>query len=298
MAKPKRWIDRAFTSFAVAVVVLIWLALTTWLVVDWNGFWEMIVRMEPQIKGIALMLLFVGPIWLFFKLKKVPPSRQKELIEHAGVVYLRPFTVDAEAFYEFAQMATRSSERSLEQMLCDEMKVLGSVVAIGRPDDVLVRDGATRIYVGEGGDWQSCVKRLTARAKATILVAGKTPGLLWEKEHARQNVNPTRLLLVIPAASKRDREQMIKNVEQAFGIGLPPIAERLRVPRFVVFDERWQAQLLLNVYRGWVLHVFGLPLERLGECWKVKETLAPFLARVQAEEEVRARTEELKEKGI
>lgn len=117
----------------------------------------------------------------------------------------------------------------------------------------------------------------------TVLVAGKTPGLMWEKEHARQHVKPTRLLLVIPAASRKNCELMVKNVERAFGVALPPALERLRVPRCVIFDEAWQARRLPNVYRGRLLHFFGLPLESLSKNWKVKETLAPFLSRVQAE---------------
>src|SRR5690349_17087593 len=58
MAKPKRWIDKFFTYFTVAVVVGIWFGLAVWLVVDWGGFWEMIGRMEIQIKVIPVMLLF------------------------------------------------------------------------------------------------------------------------------------------------------------------------------------------------------------------------------------------------
>jgi hypothetical protein len=215
------------------------------------------------------------------------------------VVYLRPFSADADAFLEFAQSAVGSDSglesKSLEQCLVEALKPLGSIVGIGRPDEMLARDGAARVYVGEEGDWQTCVKRLVGHAKAVVIVAGESSGVLWEEDYARRSVEPDKLLVVLPAASRKKRAKAIVNIERAFGITLPPLDKQPRVPRFLGFDQQWKTITFANVYDYHVLKFLGERFLCATSCLKYKETLGLFLGRfvtIRAAEPETAKTKE------
>ena len=100
------------------------------------------------------------------------------------VLYLRSFAADRKISF---------AERVLAEMLAK----LGPVVAIGRPDEIVPRLGAARLYVPEA-DWQRTVSLLLERSRLVLLVAGRTPGLNWEIQECRRLVPPDKLIVVVP----------------------------------------------------------------------------------------------------
>ncbi len=79
-------------------------------------------------------------------------------------LYLRPFNTD------------NSKE---EKRICETLKNLFPVYAIGDPNKILQPNGAKRIYVTDT-IWHNAVKEMTERSMLTILRIGKTDGTLWE----------------------------------------------------------------------------------------------------------------------
>lgn len=79
-------------------------------------------------------------------------------------LYLRPFNKD------------NSKE---EKRICETLKNLFPVYAIGDPNKILQPNGAKRIYVTDT-IWHNAVKEMTERSMLTILRIGKTDGTLWE----------------------------------------------------------------------------------------------------------------------
>ena len=80
-----------------------------------------------------------------------------------------------------------------EETLLSALSSLGPAVCIGRPKDSLGFGGAARLYVSDD-TWQQAVRYFMQRARAVVIVVGRTDGLLWEIATAMDVVDRTALL--------------------------------------------------------------------------------------------------------
>ena len=188
------------------------------------------------------------------------------------VLYLRPFTQDGSVNLMTANAINRAMSdkgfwRQLmtmlfrffdtyEQFISLAFKKVGPVVAIGNPTEGLPELGATRIYVGQDGDWQTMVSSLADKASYVILQIGKSDGLMWEVQHIINHVRPEQLILFIPNQNqkfvkrllRRDnfqkREKERQNVYQVFRVKtkeffLEPLPVEIGSAMFFYFEPDW-----------------------------------------------------------
>ena len=98
-------------------------------------------------------------------------------------------------------LALWSFRRNLDEALVDEIACYGSVVALGRPGQTQANFGAARHYARHE-DWQTVVLQTARSARAIVIAAGNTPGVLWEYEMLRgEGLLERTLLLFHPGAS-------------------------------------------------------------------------------------------------
>jgi hypothetical protein len=71
------------------------------------------------------------------------------------------------------------AQNTIEMKLCNYLKTIGPVIAIGKPGEHLPKLGATRLYVRDD-HWRTVASDLMDRARLVVLRAGATPGLQWE----------------------------------------------------------------------------------------------------------------------
>jgi signal peptidase II len=111
------------------------------------------------------------------------------------VLYLRPFTIDAQV------AVVGPSTVTFEELVAPEIeRAVGPMVALGDPADHLPTLGAAKAYERDD-TWRAYVARMAERACCVLLVEGTTEGLRWELEHLRKAADPGRLmLLTLPAA--------------------------------------------------------------------------------------------------
>lgn len=90
----------------------------------------------------------------------------------APVLFLRSFR--DEDIVDLTSRTGRGSIRRSEEALCDALRGIGPVVAIGRPGEYLPEAGAARLYVDDQ-DWQQAVRHFLEAAAAVVLVVGTSP---------------------------------------------------------------------------------------------------------------------------
>jgi len=167
------------------------------------------------------------------------------------VIYLRPFDEDLRQARQLGLLRyvpAPSVGLSVEQLLGRLLGPLGPLVAIGRPGEALPPLGFARLYASDT-DWQGTVLDLLARSAAVVLVAGTSPGLLWELEQVMRRVPRQRVILIVPAWPGHDHAAFQALASQRLGLQLPALNPSLSGPfphdirALICFDAHGQPQL-------------------------------------------------------
>jgi hypothetical protein len=221
------------------------------------------------------------------------------------VLYLRPFVNDAlqespqrrvlGLFPLFGLFVTGRSEE--ERVAAALKRLLGPMVAVGKPGEVLPYVGASRLYLPLD-DWQEPVRRLITQARMVVLALGPGEGTMWELRQALSSLPPERLILLVPM-SPDDYEQFRARVHADLndhgvrvrpngGIAtkVPALPEAIStsvIPSIVqgaiYFTPEWEAVYvnLEQFARG-----FELCLDRLP--WALRSGLRPAIRNLAAYE--------------
>ena len=186
------------------------------------------------------------------------------------VLLLRPFTVD-----EGGISGGAGFQLNFEQALISILSAIGPVIAVGRPGERLAPAGAARLYI-HGEDWQAQVRRLMDEARVVVLVlftpqateeTAETQGFQWEIQQTIGQLDPKKLLFVLPEATKivrippsrwvgRKKKELA--MQRSFKAFLKEIQDFLSCPipddivkaQFLYFDSEWQPKLLRTRRRG------------------------------------------------
>jgi hypothetical protein len=145
--------------------------------------------------GFSSFLLFLAIAailkileWLLRLIRTIPRDIEK-IVSNSHrrlVLYLRSFDSDDEIggswvvnIIPFVSMSIYKIRS--ETLLVRSLSKVGSVVALGRPDEKIPRLGAYRLFVSDE-EWQEKVRSLLDRAQLIVFKPGKSLGLFWEFE--------------------------------------------------------------------------------------------------------------------
>ena len=260
----RQWF-KALVSFLVAFVLMILQAVIVF-----------------QQEGNAVPLIYLGIALLLFYGVRCLKARSVDQLTLAGldndgrapVLFLRPFTEDNAVLSSGARIFNPlnpfswgkllrprglwASYRSffalrwmVEQVLAYTTRQMGPLVAIGQPGTPPML-GAYNLYVGD--DWQARVADLALRAQLVVLMAGTTPGLLWEVEFMQTRLDPVKCVIFVPDGQRRwwwpfwrkGNRRKVWDGFRAMSAALFPVAlpERLGRAAFVGFKAGWQPFVL------------------------------------------------------
>ena len=153
---------------------------------------------------IALSFFLFYPLWL--KLQIIGPRMREldalTLLERdyrPPVLYLRSFGDD-----DLPDVTLSTWASTYEMQLCQVLRDIGPVVAIGRPGEAFPERGAARFYVSND-EWRDAVKYFLAHSAAVVFIVGKSDGVLWEIETALKQISPEKLLFFFPYGLKKER---------------------------------------------------------------------------------------------
>src|SRR5271157_3335026 len=222
--------DVAFFIVLVFVIMPFWLILVVAL---GGGIAQVIVDMAHSkppkyslpVLAVNLSLVIAFPFWIVRKWKnRLRAGRGVDSFGGPVVLYLRPFRSDRSIFVEYVSwwqqnMTPKKGNElpALESELGRVFGRLGRFVAVGRSDELLSREGASRFYPSDH-EWQATVANVLKMARAVIIVAGTTKGVQWEFEQLRAYVDPRRVILVLPKAPLAVRRQIVAVVANALQV--------------------------------------------------------------------------------
>jgi len=140
------------------------------------------------------------------------------------------------------------SQRSMfdEQMLfADVFSKVGPYIAIGRPNQNFrnLDLGAAKKYVPDE-EWQEVVGQWIRASAAVVLEAGDTDGLSWEMDQIVKQVDPLKLLIIMPFEDD-EYDAFRMRYKAIFPKALP---QQRPTSRLVIFDRDWQPRELPNIH--------------------------------------------------
>jgi hypothetical protein len=189
---------------------------------------------------LMLSMMLTAVAWIRFARKLTALNGQQKLLSDSRrpVLYLRSFQRDLEAAE--AEIVTEGDNYSTpqdesfrgwevisteEEQIAAVLGMVGPVIAIGNPADVLPDLGAARIYLKNSSDWREIVTTLIARSSLVALHIGTTEGVMWELEQVLRNTPLKRLLLLI-SLSEKDYTIVKERIEAVLGPVLYPYRGR------------------------------------------------------------------------
>ena len=117
------------------------------------------------------------------------------------VLYLRAFGDDDCTGAVVVDSPNRMGETDVflseEELVLQKFAVLGPVVAIGRPGEILPKAGASRLYVADS-DWKTVVDAIAIDSALVVLRLGSTPGLVWELMRTDEYIQHADILVLVP----------------------------------------------------------------------------------------------------
>lgn len=193
---------------------------------------------------IRLRNRFVRQAW-----QSVARTAEEELINPRSrrpILYLRSFQLDDRigktSWLEFLLGTVPLAND--EQQLTRELRKVGPVIAIGRPDEKLPPLGAARFYVSHDL-WQKKVAEVAEESQLVLVATGTTEGLQWELSHLTTQVPAERLILWLHPhllrISAAQREVEWQKFLAGPGKLFPkPLPSTLGEARFIFFTPNWE----------------------------------------------------------
>lgn len=206
---------------------------------------------------LAIVVTIIRSTWIIFAHCRIytTPKQVLSVPDKRFVLYLRPFRLDVGMMRTWLNLLARSltfpslrPPPAIEEQIADALRLLGRMVAIGRPFERFSHVGSDRYYF-EAERWQSQVRLLLARCEAAVLVAGNSPGAICEQSQVREGCDPLRALMVFLAASKEERLESLRRSEGAMKLRFPQeLADHPESLALVHFTDDW-VPIVLPVHR-------------------------------------------------
>lgn len=149
----------------------------------------------------------------------------------APVLYLRSFEADADTTSAVGVLASLKAVLPLrvEERNVTDLKVLGPVIAVGRPGDRLPQPGAARLTLADDA-WQGEIRNLIGKSQLIVFEAGGSSGLQWELAQAFA-ANPFKPILICVPFDVEDailtKQEKYEVFRRALRTCTPEVADRL-----------------------------------------------------------------------
>jgi hypothetical protein len=151
---------------------------------DYSGLW-------------FLFSFIISSIFIWGRrLKLKPAGKVLSEDQRPPVLYLRSFK-DDKITSRLLRESTPLVPFTEEEYLVAVLNEFGPCIAIGQPGERLPDLGAARMYVADD-QWRDRVGELLVSSKLVVLRAGQTSNFLWEVEQSIKNVNPLKIIILIP----------------------------------------------------------------------------------------------------
>ena len=184
-----------------------------WIISIWITFTSRDALSQFWVLFLPIILIIIG-VWIISylvpklglkarKLKAQTRIEKRSSKRKPEVIYLRPFQSDQLMGGFVSTLGPITYEEQISAVLSD----FGNVFAMNPPEKDLYDLGAYRIDVGID-DWQAKVIELLSSAKLVVLLAGVSPGILWEFSRLLTMDDLRKVVILVPYG--RDLYKLIR----------------------------------------------------------------------------------------
>jgi len=205
----------------------------------------------PLATRFISMLMILGGAFLCWRGRQYRAKATAQSIigdSKPDVLYLRAFDTDSSVLrfvgWSFLLPRLIAGVVTEEEQLRDVLRPFGDLIAIGRPGEKLPTPGAARLYVSDA-EWQSVVSDQMRSAALVVIRAGHSTSLLWELKQAFENLDPTKVLILVLKMKTKDYAVFREEVSKMLGVAFPDAFRGFgRVSGFVRFSSDWTPNML------------------------------------------------------
>ncbi len=242
----RRFVGAAFIAFGwillfTCVFVGAWNAASV--MEDWGSTGRSIGKVLVRVILGAIVFLPAIPFWYIGRKLAAPSARrQLERDPRPPVFYLRSFASDSDELTKqmIDGVLKKDMPRSTEENLVEQLRKVGPVIAVGKPEEPLPKLGAARLYV-QDDVWQQVVAGIATDCALIVLRVGGTHGFWWEIEYAINRGKPEQILVWVSEDNGPKRRQIYESFRERANPLLPiPLPREFGQSRFIRFGRDWQ----------------------------------------------------------
>ncbi|WP_286928870.1 MULTISPECIES: hypothetical protein [Aeromicrobium] len=173
--------------------------------------------------GLGIMTRSREPVRLARRLLQPLVRRQVSLDARAPILLLRSFQDDAlevrppVALTGAIDTFAGEVRVRFEEVVAWAAWLFGPLRTFGQPGTVLQPLGAARDYHADE-HWEEAIRDLADEAQAYILIAGRSPSLVWEIGELRANRRLAKTLIVFPPVDDGETSERCRVVGDALGL--------------------------------------------------------------------------------
>ena len=184
----------------------------------------------------VLFLIIAAGLYMILLSGRLDAPSAKEILAddpRPPVLYLRSFGSDR----------SWGTPSGIELQMRFELSVIGPVVAIGRPGDVLPIIGVPRKFLKDDDNWEDYVKEWMSRAALVVFRVGTSSGLCLEMMMAFKNLAPKQIVIIIPG--KKAWKEFLGWANDTLPVILP---EHTGNACLLLFDDDWHPKLIYHPF--------------------------------------------------
>lgn len=147
----------------------------------------------------ARKLWKAGNIYLGFASNALLPTSQavRTRDRRKPILFLRSFTDDWAKIPWSKSLSDKDENVRFEEIIADDLAYYGPPIAIADPKGIIKTRGAAKAHLADD-KWQQEVLDWMHDALAIVIIAGSTPGVLWEIEQVVRNNYMEKTILLVP----------------------------------------------------------------------------------------------------
>lgn len=237
--------------------------------------------------AVILILLFIsGAIFSFGinmlrygrRLEAIPADQALAMDPRPPIVYFRSFQDDdigSKSLSITSPSGGTIVTLTEEEQIVKALKLIGPVIALGRPGDSLPQVGAARRYVKKEEDWKNIVTEYVKKSRAVVMRAGQSEGFWWEFQLTVGLIPPERILILIPF-SREEYQVFRKRAEAFITCKLPDYNGKAGYSSLmgcILFEENWIPHFRKIGWRNPRFRTRNTPLVTI-----LEEMCSPFFA--------------------
>jgi hypothetical protein len=201
---------------------------------------------------MALIFVAVMGAWQMDGRTKIDKNTKvKELKNEKYILFLRAFDSEVNIKKDVSKVNkifSWAEKGDIDKHIKELIPISYSFISFGNPEDYLPQFGSTKVYT-DNESWKNTIIDYISNADKILILEGLSDGLLWELEYIKNNISPSKVLIMTYPQAYRDSKSYKTHMDYmsfikhlySLGYTLPNMDVGANV--VMSFDKNWNAKI-------------------------------------------------------